>query len=296
VGSPVDFATRKTDLTGQGMMTKPVSSELLLRINSALVLVALTLALTYAGSRTFAALILIAATLMSWEWGRVVRGRTADSIFVLQGVAIVIAGLLTLKKFHALAVGTIMAATWMAFWVHKKAHLASDPWWSAAGVYYAGFPAIALIAIRQDPDYGLYAILYLFIVVWTADTGAFFIGRLFGGPKLAPSISPNKTWSGLIGGALAAGGAGLLFARWLGQTSVPVLGGLSVILALISQGGDLGESFIKRFFGVKHTSGLIPGHGGVLDRLDGLVFAAVGAGLIAIVTDPLKPGRALLIW
>ncbi|HZV20948.1 MAG TPA: phosphatidate cytidylyltransferase, partial [Hyphomicrobiales bacterium] len=158
------------------------------------------------------------------------------------------------------------------------------------------FPAIALIAIRQDPDYGFQAILFLFIVVWTADTAAFFTGRLLQGPKLAPSISPNKTWSGLIGGTLAAGAAGVAFGAWLGHTSLPILGGISVMLALIAQVGDLGESFIKRFFGVKNTSGLIPGHGGVLDRLDGLVFAAMGAGLVAIVTNPLKPGGALLIW
>jgi phosphatidate cytidylyltransferase len=153
-----------------------------------------------------------------------------------------------------------------------------------------------LIAIRQDPDYGFHAILYLFLVVWSADTGAFFTGRLIGGPKLAPKISPNKTWAGFIGGAVFACIAGVLFAAWLGRTSIPAVGALSVVLALISQGGDLGESFIKRFFGVKDSSGLIPGHGGVLDRLDGLVFAAIGAGLIAAAADPLKPGRALLVW
>jgi phosphatidate cytidylyltransferase len=278
------------------MMAQPISSELILRVYSSLVLVGLSLALTYAGPQTFAGLILFAAVLMSWEWGRVVRDRNADPVFALQSAAIVIAGLLTLKKLHTLAIGVILAGTWMAFWAHKRTHLSSDPWWSAAGVYYAGFPAIALIAIRQDPIYGFHAILFLFLVVWSADTGAFFTGRFLGGPKLAPAISPNKTWSGLIGGALAAGAAGVVFALWLGHTSVPILGGISVVLALISQGGDLGESFIKRFFGVKNTSGLIPGHGGVLDRLDGFVFAAAGAGVIAIVTDPLEPGRALLIW
>jgi phosphatidate cytidylyltransferase len=277
-------------------MAKPTSSELVLRSKSALILAILSVALTYAGPLAFAVLILVFAALISWEWGRVVRGRSADSIFVLQIGAIATAGFLTLKSYPASAVGMIMAATWASFWIHKKSRIASDPWWSAAGVYYAGFPAIALIAIRQDPDYGFYAILYLFLVVWSADTGAFFTGRLMGGPKLAPSISPNKTWSGLIGGAIAAGLAGGLFALWLGRTSVFVLASLSIGLAIISQGGDLGESFIKRVFGVKHSSGLIPGHGGVLDRLDGLVFAAIGAGLVAAVADPLKPGRALLIW
>jgi phosphatidate cytidylyltransferase len=100
----------------------------------------------------------------------------------------------------------------------------------------------------------------------------------------------------VAGCAVAAFGAGLAFALWFGQTSPVALGMFSVLLALISQAGDLGESFVKRFFGVKNSSGLIPGHGGVLDRLDGLVFAAIGAGLVAVIDDPLRPGRALLIW
>ena len=115
----------------------------------------------------------------------------------------------------------------------RAAELPSDPWWSAAGVYYAGFPAIALIAIRQDPEYGFHAILYLFLVVWSADTGAFFVGRLIGGPKLAPKISPNKTWSGFIGGALSACLAGVLFAVWFGHTSIPAVAALSIVLAVI---------------------------------------------------------------
>jgi phosphatidate cytidylyltransferase len=284
------------NLLGKKTMAKPISSELVLRFKSALVLAFISVAATYAGPDTFGTLILFFAALMSWEWCRVVRGRSFDGIFVLQIAAIVSAGVLTLKSYPATAAGVIIAATWISFWLHERAGLKSDPWWSAAGFYYAGFPAIALIAIRQDPHYGFYAILYLFLVVWSADTGAFFTGRLIGGPKLAPSISPNKTWSGLFGGAFAAGFAGTLFALWLGRTSVPVLAGLSVLLAIVSQAGDLGESFVKRAFGVKNSSGLIPGHGGVLDRLDGLVFAAMGAGLIAVLYDPLQPGRALLIW
>ncbi|MFY9639454.1 MAG: phosphatidate cytidylyltransferase [Rhodomicrobium sp.] len=277
-------------------MAKPISSELVLRFNSALVLAAVSVAAAYAGPDIFGGLILFFASLMSWEWCRVVRGRSFDGIFVLQLAAIVCAGVLTLVSHPGIAVGVILVATWVSFLIHERSGLKNDPWWSAAGFYYAGFPAIALIAIRQDPDYGFYAILYLFLVVWSADTGAFFTGRLIGGPKLAPSISPNKTWSGLIGGACAACCAGTLFALWFGRTSVPALAGVSVVLAIISQAGDLGESFVKRVFGVKNSSGLIPGHGGVLDRLDSLVFAAMGAGLIAVLADPSHLGRALLIW
>ena len=204
-------------------MVKPISSELVLRFNSALILAAISLTATYVGPQTFGVFILCASVLMSWEWCRVVRGRNFDTIFLLQIAAVISAGFLTLHGWPATAIGVIAGATWVSFWVQDRLGLKSDPWWSAAGFYYAGLPSIALIAIRQDPDYGFHAILYLFLVVWSADTGAFFTGRLIGGPKLAPVISPNKTWSGFIGGALAAGCAGTLFAIWLGHTSVPML-------------------------------------------------------------------------
>ena len=171
-------------------------------------------------------------------------------------------------------------------------------WWSAAGVYYAGFPAVALIWIRGDPAYGWLAILYLFVIVWTTDSAAYLFGRWIGGPKLAPRISPKKTWSGLIGGALSAGLAGLVFAlgrRW--ARSAPSLALLAIVLALISQLGDLGESAVKRVFGMKDTSGLIPGHGGVLDRIDGLLFAALRGRPARLESSiPANPGRALLLW
>jgi phosphatidate cytidylyltransferase len=277
-------------------MVKPISSELVLRIKSGFVLAVISVTATYAGPETFGLFIICASILMSWEWCRVVRGRNFDAIFLLQLATVIGAGFLTLYGWPATAIGVIVAMTWMSFWVHDWLGLKTDTWWSAAGFYYAGLPTVALIAIRQDPDYGFYAILYLFFVVWSADTGAFFAGRAIGGPKLAPVISPNKTWAGLFGGAVTAGVAGTLFALWLGRTSVPMLACISVILAIVSQAGDLGESFLKRAFGMKNSSGLIPGHGGVLDRLDGLVFAAMGAGLIAVLYDRLAPGRALLIW
>ena len=132
-----------------------------------------------------------------------VQGRASrnfDFIFLLQFVAVISTALLTLEGWPATAVGVIFAATWMSFWVHDWLGLKSDFRWSAAGFYYAGLPAIALIAIRQDPDYGFHAILYLFFVVWSADTGAYFTGRAIGGPKLAPVISPIN-----LGLALSAG-------------------------------------------------------------------------------------------
>jgi phosphatidate cytidylyltransferase len=292
-------AVRQGDLSGAAMSVKAegrTRSELLLRVNSAIVLIAVTLTLTYVSAGAFTVLILIFASLMAWEWGRVIRKREFDSLLLLQTVSICAAAYLTTIRYQATAIGLIMAVTFLAYWLHRWRSYASSPWWSAAGVYYTGFPAIAMIGIRQDPLYGFEAIIYLFIVVWSTDTGAFFAGRFIGGPKLAPSISPKKTWAGLAGGTVVAGVAGILFAVWFGQTSLYAILFLSLGLALISQLGDLGESAIKRYFGVKDFSSFIPGHGGVLDRLDGLVFAAIGAGLVAIAADPLYPGRGLIVW
>ena len=139
---------------------------------------------------------------MSWEWCRVVRGRNFDDIFLLQVRGGRRSGLLTLKGLPATAVGVIFAATWISFWVHDWLGLKSDPWWSAAGFYYAGLTCDCADRDPPGPGLRLPRDPLPVYVVWSADTGAFFTGRLIGGPKLAPIISPNKTWSGLIGGAL----------------------------------------------------------------------------------------------
>jgi phosphatidate cytidylyltransferase len=137
--------------------------------------------------------------------------------------------------------------------------------------------------------------LYLFAVAWTTDTASYAAGSLIGGPKLAPNISPQKTWSGFIVGVLAPALVGIAFAFALKNTSGVRLALVSMGLALACQIGDLFESWVKRRFGVKDMSQLIPGHGGLLDRVDGLLFAAILAAFIAL-RDPANPGRGLLIW
>ena len=180
-------------------MVKPISSELILRINSALTLAAVSLTATYAGPRDVRP---PHSLLFGLDELGVVPGRARPELRRHFPAAV-------RRRHHCWPAyarkairpppcGVIAGAAWISFWVHDWLGLKSDPWWSAAGFYYAGLPSVALIAIRQDPDYGFLAILYLFLVVWSADTGAFFTGRLIGGPKLAPVISPNKTWSGLI--------------------------------------------------------------------------------------------------
>ena len=164
---------------------------------------------------------------------------------------------------------------------------------SALGVPYAGLPALALLWLRSDVGFGLQATLYVLVVVWAMDIFALFGGRSIGGPKLWPRVSPNKTWAGLLSGAAASTIAGAAFAKGVGGP-VAALAATGLVLGLVSQAGDLAESALKRSYGVKDSSGLIPGHGGFLDRVDGVVAASIGAAIISLVVNAEAPGRALL--
>jgi phosphatidate cytidylyltransferase len=152
--------------------------------------------------------------------------------------------------------------------------------WLVAGLFYIGVPCWALLDLRAGSAHGRDTLLWLFAVVWAADTGAYAFGRLIGGAKLAPVISPNKTWAGLVGGIGMAGAAGGGAALILGSAGLFTLAGWSAIIGAVSQGGDLAESWVKRHFGVKNTGAILPGHGGLFDRVDGLLAAAVAVALI----------------
>ena len=272
------------------------NKELILRINSALVLGAVSLILAYRGPYSFAALIAVFIALMAWEWGRLVRGKGIDLAFVLQAAATGAAVVLTAMGCPSCGVSLVVIGTLAVFILRRMGDPPEKAWWSAAGVYYAGLPAVALVWLRTDPNYGWFAILFLFVIVWTTDSAAYAFGRMIGGPKLAPRISPGKTWAGLAGGVATASVASVVFAYFLGGTSYAILGLIGAVLSLVSQLGDLAESAIKRLFGFKDTSNLIPGHGGVLDRMDGLVAAAFTASLVAWAVNPAQPGAGLLIW
>ncbi len=151
------------------------------------------------------------------------------------------------------------------------------PGWMIAGFAYALLPALALLWLRDRAPQGLELILWVFIVTWTTDIGAYFAGRAIGGPKLAPTISPNKTWAGLIGGMASAGLAGWAWTQFV--MLPPALLWLAPAFAVAAQGGDLFESWLKRRAGAKDSGSMLPGHGGVLDRLDGLVVVALLTGL-----------------
>lgn len=162
--------------------------------------------------------------------------------------------------------------------------------WVGAGIPYIVLPSLALLWLRHDPEHGRWLVLWLLATVWAADTGAYIAGRAIGGPKLAPAISPNKTWAGLAGGIAAALLVGVLAGQETG------LGGgrfaaESALVGLTSQGGDLLESWVKRRVGVKDASGLIPGHGGLFDRVDGLLAAAVAVASVGLFTE-----RGAVAW
>jgi phosphatidate cytidylyltransferase len=170
------------------------------------------------------------------------------------------------------------------------------PAFVAWGILYTGVPIASLIVLRNDPAYGLAAIGWLFAVVWSTDSAAYFSGKAIGGPKLSPRWSPNKTWAGLGGGVVAAALTGLVTALLIGHTSVPVLMLFSGLLAIIAQIGDIFESALKRRAGIKDSSHIIPGHGGVMDRLDGMVSAAAVAIIVAATRGGEGFAAGVLLW
>jgi len=169
--------------------------------------------------------------------------------------------------------------------------------WMIAGLLYAGVLALAPIILRRDPALGFVAILFLFAVVWGTDIAAYFAGRALGGPKLWAAVSPNKTWSGALGGALGGVVAALLVVTVAGLVIAPMLVLVALVLSIASQAGDLLESALKRQFGAKDASDLIPGHGGLMDRLDGFLTAVLAAVMVGLLREGLDgSARGLLVW
>jgi phosphatidate cytidylyltransferase len=260
-----------------------------LRLLSAAVLIAIGLAGTYYGG-IWAGLIAGGIALaMNLEWAAMTDGVVYRSlVFALLVLAAVLVASL---GYMMIAFGIVLVA------VVGAAAFDGDVW-MPAGVIYAAALGLSLMALRTSPDFGARAIIVLFAVVWATDSGAYMAGRLIGGPKLWPSVSPAKTWAGAAGGLVAAVVAGLVAARFL--DGVPVTPGLTaviVILSLACQAGDLFESAMKRRFGIKDASHIIPGHGGVMDRMDGLTFAGVLASLIGWAHGGAAAvARGLLQW
>ena len=241
--------------------------DLPLRVLSSVVLAGLVLFDLWMGGLWVAALAALAAVLMLWELHRMVTGdgRPFAPALVLMAVFAVASVFVTgvageTWGFRTLAVGAVAVAVVAP----------GRAGWFMCGLFYIGFAMAYVPVIRDDPLLGLAGVVWLVLVVAAADIGAYFAGRTFGGPKLWPKVSPKKTWSGAIGGLVAALVVALAFGLVMGWRP-GTAAGLSLGVAVASQAGDLVESSVKRRWGVKDASRLIPGHGGVMDRLDGLV-------------------------
>ena len=248
------------------------------RILSALVLAPIALAAVWVGNWAFVALACVAGVLLGWEWGRLCFGR-----FDRAGMLLSILGFLTAVSGHvfpSVGITIILIAAVIGPLVYRP--IGRSPWWMIGGAFYIGLPALSLVWIR---DLGQLTLLWLLLLVWATDIGAYAAGRMIGGPKLLPKVSPKKTWAGLIGGILSAALVGTLISlSSKGNAPHPVvLAMISGLLAIVAQAGDLGESWVKRHFGVKDSSTIIPGHGGVLDRLDGLLATAPVVAAVCLI-------------
>jgi phosphatidate cytidylyltransferase len=259
----------------------PRFADLGVRIASAVVLIAIALIDFWHGGIYVTALVALSAALMIWEYRRIVlhdlsRRDSGLWAMILAGVAcVVVTGTHSIVYgFLAMAAGLIP----VAFVVRRRLR------WMLPGLIYITLGMAFLIELRRDPVEGFPLVLWLVTVVIAADVGGYFAGRLIGGPKLWPKVSPKKTWAGMMGGLALSTIAGTAFYLG-GHVSLPWLVALSVLLALASQAGDLAESALKRHFGVKDSSAIIPGHGGLLDRFDGLLGALWAYGLILFVRD-----------
>jgi phosphatidate cytidylyltransferase len=270
----------------------PSGRNLWLRVASAAILAPLAIGAAYVGDWPFTIFWTLAAIAVWWEWVGLVQ--PAGRYVVLATGAAVLALEALLFEIGTLSVVVMMIALGMLAAIVTAGRHALLV---AGGMIYASAVVIAPAVLRADVKLGFAAILSLFAIVWGTDIAGYFAGRAFGGPKLAPSISPKKTWSGAIGGTVVAIGAALAVAHLFAIRNPIAVGAVALVLSVASQAGDLFESHLKRQFDAKDASGLIPGHGGVMDRLDGFIFASVVAALIGVVRGGLEfPGTGLLVW
>jgi phosphatidate cytidylyltransferase len=267
------------------------SRNLLMRVVVAAVLIPLAVAIAYFGGWLWAALVTAAAIGLFVEWLSVVGLASAVALAIRGGGALALGGIcFAVGRIDAalvvLAIG-LLSVTWTA--PERRG-------WAAAGFCYAAAAEIASVLLRLDSVKGFAALMFVLVIVWVTDSGGYFAGRGIGGPKLWPSVSPKKTWAGAVGGFAASLAVACAFAAFdLGRT-VPLLLA-AAILSVASQLGDLFESAVKRRFGVKDSSHIIPGHGGLMDRLDGFVAAVVLAAIFGFLRGGADGvGRGLMVW
>ncbi|GGY54411.1 phosphatidate cytidylyltransferase [Parvularcula lutaonensis] len=260
---------------------KPGEPGLLPRILTAAFLIPLALGSVLAGGRLYAALIAAMTIFLLFEWTRMVDGaELRRGFYVLSATTALAAylaagGLAGWALLAALAGGAVATALeW------PKPNPQS---WPAVGAGYIIVPCVAALWLRRDAPEGEFLTLLLFIAVWAADSGAYFVGKALGGPKLVPRISPRKTWAGAIGAVLFAGVAAGALALIVKPEETGGSWLLGMVIGVAAVLGDITESYFKRRYGMKDSGGAFPGHGGVLDRLDGFLFAVLALATIVLL-------------
>ncbi|MCL2473371.1 MAG: phosphatidate cytidylyltransferase [Alphaproteobacteria bacterium] len=258
------------------------SNNFKLRTISALIMAPIAIITVYLGSFVFDAAVIVAMAIALYEWLRMVAPNfSTRNVSIACGLLI---GLLAIGGLISLTLGVWLLAvfTVFLFTLSKFGNGLEKSSWIAFGLPYIGGAGLALMAIRagstpefQFPEPNSGIMFFLIAIVWASDVGAYLFGKIIGGRKLAPRISPNKTISGCIGGVFLAAVCGYAVAHVFGASNIHYVLYISIILSVVSQLGDLFESHMKRKANIKETGDLIPGHGGVLDRIDGLLFASV---------------------
>lgn len=249
-------------------------------------MVPLALAAVWFGSPYLPALVALAGAGMGWEWARLSRLRSPSAVVLIVIGPFVAACAMALEQDRAAWLLAFLFAAGVAL-AEQDRRLRL---WGAVATLWIALPCVAILWLDRGAG-GRERIIYLFAVVWASDIGAYAFGRLIGGPKLAPALSPNKTWAGAIGGLACAMLVGGFGAAAMTAESPVVLLAISAVVAIAAQLGDLAESFAKRRFNVKDSGGLIPGHGGLLDRLDSLLTAALALTMaLAVATAGGAPG------
>jgi len=263
--------------------------KLALRIVSSIILIVATCAVIWFGPPAFDLFILTATIVLAWEWSRLCGQSEFSAPVAVLYLTMILVVAVTAFIRPAYGLAACGAGTLAVFAVASAAR-ADRAVWLSLGTLYIGLPALALLWISRDPVWGRETLALAIATVAATDTAAYFVGRAVGGPRLAPVISPNKTWAGLAGGFAGGAVAGAVVCLivgapyWLGA-------GLGAALAAISQTGDLFESAVKRRFGVKDSGVIIPGHGGLFDRVDGHI-----AAVCAVAAANWVSGGSVLTW
>jgi phosphatidate cytidylyltransferase len=260
-------------------------NELIVRVVSALALAIIAIIGALVGGWATAIVLAVVTAIFHLEWVRLTDGTPFPGAAFTVGLVLAIA----MTAMGLVIGGLILVALAVGF----SALTLSV--WRPLGVAYAAMLGIGLLVLRLTPE-GLHAVLLVLAVVWGTDTGAFFAGRGIGGAKLAPRVSPNKTWAGAIGGLVLGVAAGMVVAVLAGVPVSAPLAAIAILLSIVSQAGDLFESWVKRTFGAKDSGTLIPGHGGLMDRVDGLAVASGVAAIIGWLHMGANVAVGLLRW